>query len=295
MNFDNVLNEKIKLIDKHLDLYLPKEDVFPDIIYKSMRYSIFAGGKRLRPVLLLSAAELFNQNFEKAIPFACALEMIHTYSLIHDDLPAMDNDDYRRGKLTNHKVFGEDMAILTGDALLNASFTLMSKNAVEYNDMNLMKAAYIISKAAGDLGMLGGQVVDVISEGKKIDINTLNYIHKNKTAALISAALSAGAVIGGATEKEVLILDKIGENIGISFQIEDDILDVTSSYEVLGKPILSDEKNEKTTYVTLFGIDKSREKSKELLLSAISMFEDSFGNKSEFLIWLTKKLINREK
>lgn len=295
MNFDILLNEKIELINKYLSFYLPKEDTFPDIIYKAMRYSIFAGGKRLRPVMLLSSAEMFSDNTEKAMPFACALEMIHTYSLIHDDLPAMDNDDYRRGKLTNHKVFGEDIAILAGDSLLNFAFTLMSEKIVEYNDISLAKAANIISKSSGDLGMLGGQVVDVCSEGKKIDIEILNYIHKNKTSALISAALCSGAVIGGASEKEILLLEKIGENIGIAFQIEDDILDVTSTCEVLGKPVLSDEKNEKVTYVTLYGIEESKKRSEKLLTQSVEMLIENFKEKSDFLVWLTKKLINREK
>lgn len=292
MELKQLLNEKIQFIDENLKKYLPQESEYPNIIFQAMHYSIFAGGKRLRPIMLLSACEAMGGMIEKAIPFACAIEMIHTYSLIHDDLPAMDNDDYRRGILTSHKKFGEDIAILAGDALLHHSFEIMANACCEYNELNCIKAMQAIAHGAGVYGMLSGQVVDVISEGKQIDRKTLDFIHKNKTAAMIEGALKAGAILADATEKQVEQFRLAGEKIGIAFQIQDDILDVTSTLEELGKPIHSDEKNEKTTYVTLFGIEKSKKIVEQLSNEAIAILE-SLLPPNDFLIELTKYLIKR--
>jgi len=277
-----------------LDGYLPKEDEYPDVIYKAMRYSVFAGGKRLRPVIILAVCDMLGGDRKRAYPFAAAMEMIHTYSLIHDDLPALDNDDYRRGRLTSHKVFGENMAILTGDALLGHAYEVMAKSCMENNDSNLNKAMYAIAFGAGVNGMLTGQVVDVISEGKKIDKNTIDFIHLNKTAAMIRGSFKAGAYIAGADEETVNKLDKVAEKIGLAFQIQDDILDVIGTQEEMGKPVLSDEKNDKTTYVTLFGIEESKKIVKKLSDEACEILI-SFGEKSEFLVKITKYLTDRKK
>ncbi len=227
------------------------------------------------------------------MPFACSIEMIHTYSLIHDDLPALDNDDYRRGRLTSHKMFGEDMAILAGDALLHHAFETMARACVEQGDIKASKAMLAIAEGAGVHGMVGGQVVDVISEGKPIDKETLDFIHKNKTAAMLIGALKSGAVLGGATEEEIAKIERAGELIGVAFQIQDDILDVTSTFEKLGKPINSDEKNHKVTYATMFGIEKASEFVETMSDEAIDILK-SMGEKTDFLVKLTEYLIKRE-
>ena len=267
MDYKCKLNERIDLINKTLEKYLrPK---YPQRLYEAMNYSIFAGGKRIRPVLLLSACEAAGGNIDEALPFACALEMIHTYSLIHDDLPAMDNDDFRRGKPTCHKQFDEALAILAGDGLLTYSFEVMLE-AVCCNNTEFARAAKIIANYSGSEGMLVGQVVDVESEGKKIDDKTLMFIHDNKTGGLIKAALMSGAIIGGADDDTVRNFEKIGYNMGMAFQIKDDILDVTSTTEVLGKPVLSDIKNEKQTYVSLYGLDNAQQDCETLSIGAVS-------------------------
>ncbi|MBQ6554907.1 MAG: polyprenyl synthetase family protein [Firmicutes bacterium] len=243
-------------INKALAGYL--EPRYPEKIYEAMGYSVMAGGKRLRPVLLLLACRAAGGDDADAMPFACAMEMIHTYSLIHDDLPAMDNDDLRRGRPTCHKQFDEATAILAGDCLLGYAFETMLAKASENFDAKYVKAMKIIADYSGTKGMLVGQVVDVDSEGKKISAETLEFIHRHKTGGLIKAALMAGGIIGGADEKTTELLKAIGEDVGLAFQIKDDLLDVTSTAEVLGKPILSDEKNEKVTYVSLYGIEKAQ-------------------------------------
>lgn len=292
MEFKNKLNERIELIDKALESYLKPK--YPERLYEAMSYSVFAGGKRLRPVLLLSACEAVGGNIEDAVPFACALEMIHTYSLIHDDLPAMDNDDFRRGKPTCHKQFDEALAILAGDGLLTYAFEVMLEAVCAKKDMDFAKAAKLIANYSGSEGMLVGQVVDVESEGKKIDDKTLMYIHDNKTGGLIKAALMAGAMIGGAHGDVVRNFEKIGYNMGIAFQIKDDILDVTSTTEVLGKPVLSDVKNDKQTYVSLYGLDNAQQDYETLSTGAVKLIND-MGDKAEFLAWYAESLINREK
>ncbi len=284
----------IKFVDNGLEKFLPSDKNYPNIIYKSMRYSVFAGGKRLRPIMLLAVCDMLGGELKKALPFACAIEMIHTYSLIHDDLPAIDNDDYRRGKLTNHKVFGENIAILSGDALLGHAFEIMACSVAQSGDIKEANAMKAIAFGAGLNGMLTGQVVDVISEGKSIDKNTLDFIHINKTAAMIKGAFSAGAYLAGADYKIINTLESAAEKIGMAFQIRDDILDVVGNVSELGKPVLSDEKNSKTTYVTLFGIEKSNNEVKRLSCEAIDILSD-FGEKAEFLVELTKELTDRKK
>ncbi|MCJ7855443.1 polyprenyl synthetase family protein [Lachnospiraceae bacterium NSJ-143] len=292
MGFKNEMAEKRALVDDWLDRLIPPQTQYPQVIYEAMRYSVFVGGKRLRPVMLIAVCEMLGGDISRALPFACAIEMIHTYSLIHDDLPALDNDDYRRGRLTSHKQFGEDIAILAGDALLGHAFEIMSGEIVKKEDINLAKAMNAIAIGAGVNGMLTGQVVDVISEGKKIDKSTLDFIHLNKTAAMIQGAFKAGAYIAGSNEQTAGLLSKAAEKIGVAFQIQDDILDVTGTFEEIGKPVLSDEKNDKTTYVTLFGIEASAEIVKRLSEEACSILS-GFGGKSGFMVELVQSLTDR--
>ena len=293
MDFKEELKEKVKIVDEYMDKFLPPEDRYPDIISRAMRYSVFAGGKRLRPIMVMEACRAFGGDTEKVMPFACAIEMIHTYSLIHDDLPALDNDDYRRGRLTSHKMFGEDMAILAGDALLHHAFETMAEACVELNDIKYTRAMLAIAQGAGVNGMVAGQVVDVISEGKEIDKATLDYIHKNKTAAMIIGALKAGAEAGGACGDDIKKMERVGELVGVAFQIQDDILDVTSTFEELGKPINSDEKNHKVTYATMFGIEKASRIVEEMSGEALDILK-GMGEKMDFLSRLTEYLIRRK-
>ena len=293
MNCKQILQQKAMEIEFYLQKALPEKQTYPSALFEAMRYSLFAGGKRLRPVLLLCACEMIGGEKEKAIPFACAIEMIHTYSLIHDDLPAMDNDDYRRGKLTSHKKFGEDMAILAGDALLHHAFETMTQACVKDCSVATIKAMHAIAHGAGVYGMLSGQVVDVLRQGNAIDEKTMYFIHKNKTAAMLQAALKAGVLLGGATEQQAKIMEEAGEKIGVAFQIADDILDVTSTLEVLGKPVHSDEKNEKNTYVTMYGVEASQKMVEAFSQEAVCLLK-TFGKEADFLIELTRYLITRK-
>lgn len=293
MDFKERLKQRAKEVDSYLEQYLPKESEYPSEIFEAMRYSIFAGGKRLRPVMLLSACEALGGDGNRAIPFACAIEMIHTYSLIHDDLPAMDNDDYRRGRLTSHKKFGEALAILAGDGLLHHAFEVMSNACVIDCCVETAKAMQAIAHGAGVYGMLSGQVVDVLSEGKQIDEKTMYFIHKNKTAAMLQGALKAGALLAGADKQQVGNMEKAGEKIGVAFQIADDILDITSTLQELGKPVHSDEKNEKNTYVTMYGMEESKKMVEKLSQEAIAILE-TFGERANFLVELTHYLIDRK-
>lgn len=292
MDWKNEMQTRIQEVETALRTYIPKQEAFPPVIFEAMGYSLFAGGKRLRPIMVLAACEAVGGNKKDAMPFACALEMIHTYSLIHDDLPAMDNDDYRRGRLTSHKVYGEDMAILAGDGLLHHAMQVMAQACYENPSQKTTGAMLAIANGAGIYGMLTGQVVDVYFEGKPLDQQTLDFIHLHKTAAMIRGALEAGARVGGASEDIVEKFGLAGEKIGVAFQILDDILDVTSTMEELGKPIHSDEKNEKTTYVTLYGIEKSREIAAKLSQEAVEIWE-SMGDSCRFLCELTKDLLQR--
>ena len=294
MDWKAELKERTAKIDENLDRLLPRESEYPEIIFKAMRYSVFAGGKRLRPVFLLEVNHILGGKTEEAMDFACALEMIHTYSLIHDDLPALDNDNFRRGRLTNHKAFGENVAILAGDALLSHAFEVMANAAARFSDGRGIAAMQANAHGAGVYGMVAGQVVDVINDGKKVDADTLRFIHTKKTGAMIEGAFLAGAALGGANDATKEILQQAATKIGLAFQIQDDILDVIGTVEELGKPLHSDEKNAKNTYVSLFGLEASEAEVERLTAQALEQLE-SFGSRSAFLQELTKHLVGRRK
>ncbi len=261
-----------------------------DIVCEAMRYSVENGGKRIRPVLVLASCQMCGGDFNDAVDLACALEMIHTYSLIHDDLPCMDNDDMRRGKPSCHIKFGEEYALLAGDALLTYAFEVAAKCNISAEKK--AKAIACLAESAGFSGMVGGQVIDLQSEGKEISYDTLRKMHSLKTGALIRCAVKLGCICAGASEEKTSSLVKYAENIGFAFQAIDDILDVTSSQEVLGKPIGSDEECEKTTYVTLFGVEKAKSIADELTENAINSISDFENN--EFLLRLAKELTDRK-
>lgn len=293
MNYKAELNQKINLMNDYLDkLFSRITKSQSEVIYKAMKYSLFAGGKRLRPVLMLSAFESVGGEGDIIYPFACAIEMIHTYSLIHDDLPAMDNDDYRRGNLSNHKVYGEGLAILAGDALLNKAYEIMIKASIDYPGKEPLQAMDIIASCAGTEGMIGGQVVDLISEGIKVDMDTIHYIHKNKTAAMIQGSLKAGGVLGKGTNEEINALEQFGYCIGMAFQIQDDILDIIGNEKKLGKAIKSDAKNEKATYVSIKGLEESKKYVEKLSKQGIR-YLDLFKERGQFLSRLSNNLISR--
>lgn len=271
MNLEIYLQERACLIETTLREILPKKDAFPTLIHESMHYSVFAGGKRLRPILCLAAAEAIGGDFKPLLPIACALEMIHTYSLIHDDLPAMDDDDYRRGKLTNHKVYGEGVAILAGDALLTYAFEVLAKYGLQFFSSQIVcQVMQEIALAVGTKGMIGGQVADLMAaeQGKK-DKNLLIYIHTHKTGALFRAALRTGALLAGATSTELACLTTYAEKFGLAFQITDDLLDLTGNSEKLGKTVGSDQAMGKLTFPALYGIEKSRELVQEVVDEAL--------------------------
>jgi len=260
------LTERRALVEAALERFLPPEDTPPPTVHRAMRYSVMAGGKRLRPILVIAGAEAVGGTPATVMPAACALELIHTYSLIHDDLPAMDDDDYRRGRLTNHKVFGEAIAILAGDALLTLAFRLVADNTALVNDARVLRDVVAeLADAAGTSGMVGGQVVDIESEGKAITTETLEYIHRHKTAALIRASLRVGALLAGGDGKAVAAIGEAGSDLGLAFQIVDDILDVEGSLEELGKTAGSDERKQKATYPALHGLEASRRQAKMLI------------------------------
>ncbi len=294
-DFNNKLNEKTQEIEDIIYSYLPNELNKQKVIMEAMNYSVKAGGKRLRPMLMLETSKLFDKDCKNVYPFMAAIEFIHTYSLVHDDLPAMDNDEYRRGRKTTHAEYGEDLGILAGDGLLNYAYEIMTKAVLESEDpYKAIQAMNVIATKAGIYGMVGGQTVDVISEGKKIDLDTIMYIHNLKTAALIEASMMAGAILAGATQTQIDTVENIANNVGIAFQIQDDILDIISTTEKLGKPVLSDEKNDKTTYVSLCGLEKAKDDVKKMSSSAVELL-DTLDEKNEFLKALIIKLINREK
>lgn len=294
-NFEEQLKERTKYVQNIIYDYCPKEEGLQRVIIEAVNYSLKSGGKRLRPMLILETLKLFGGEEKEAYPFMAAMEMIHTYSLVHDDLPAMDNDLYRRGRKTTHAVYGECMGILAGDGLLNLAYEIMSDAVVNSaNPSNAARAMKVIAQKAGIYGMVGGQTVDVINEGRKMSLDTIQFIHKLKTAALIEGSMMAGAILAGASEEDVMTVEKIAYNVGIAFQIQDDILDVTSTTEILGKPVLSDEKNNKSTYVTLLGIEESKKQVEIYSNEAVSLLKDLKYN-NEFLKTLIVKLINREK
>jgi geranylgeranyl diphosphate synthase, type II len=290
-------NEKFKFIQNNINTYIdqliPKQHQFLDKLFNSMRYSLLAGGKRLRPVLMLGVGEIFDCPLDDIMPFAASIEMIHTYSLIHDDLPAMDNDDYRRGRLTNHKIYGDAMAILAGDGLLNYAFENMLQFASQKNNMKYIKAAYEIGRAAGVYGMIGGQAVDVENEGHVISKEVMDFMHNNKTGALITASVTSGAIISEAGADDLARLSDYAHDLGLAFQIIDDILDVIGDEKKLGKKTGSDSINEKATYVSMYGIDKSKEIAKQLSERAINRIQ-YYGDKALFLKQLTEFLLNRD-
>ena len=273
MDIKEYLREKKEIIDSALAGNFPKEGDCPPSLYKAMRYSLFAGGKRIRSILSVAAFEAAGGKGDGILPFACALEMIHTYSLIHDDLPAMDNDDYRRGKPTCHKVFGEAIAILAGDGLLTEAFRLMA-HALIQRDRSLdfrvgLDLINEVAEGAGISGMVGGQVVDIESEGKEVDFPTVQYIHVRKTGAMILASIRVGAILGGATRETLEPFTRYGKKAGLAFQIADDILNVEGSPELLGKSIGSDLSKKKATYPSLLGVEESRRRAKELVEAAV--------------------------
>jgi len=288
------LLEGKKLIDERMLNFLPQGKAYPVSIHEAMRYSLLAGGKRLRPVLVMAAAEAVGGNRHSILPFAIAAELIHTYTLIHDDLPALDNDDLRRGKPTNHKVFGEAVAILAGDALLTQAFVIMTRAAgMETVPPELiLRATHEMAGALGSTGMIGGQVVDLESEGKKINPETLEYIHIYKTGFLIRACIRCGGILGQATEEQVSSLSRFGSHIGLAFQIIDDILDVIGDQEKLGKDIGSDLNKDKATYPALYGLEESRSKAEDLIKESLDCLK-KFDNRADPLREIARFFVQR--
>ncbi|MBM4276590.1 MAG: polyprenyl synthetase family protein [Deltaproteobacteria bacterium] len=298
MDIKKYLQEKKEVVDKALESYLPKQsekkdnEEFPVSLRQAMRHSLFSGGKRIRPILSIAAYEAVGGKGDKILPFACALEMIHTYSLIHDDLPAIDNDDYRRGNPTCHKVFGEAMGILAGDGLLTEAFRLMTKQSM--NDPRVvLDVVNDIARASGISGMVGGQVADIESEGKGVDFPTVEYIHTHKTGALILASVRSGVKLGGGNDETLKAFTGYGEKIGLAFQIVDDILNVEGKAELLGKSTGSDLFKKKATYPSLLGIEESRKRAGELMKSAIDALQP-FGSEVEPLKEIARFIVLRE-
>ena len=295
MDFSKELEAKVTSINERIYAFLPKEEGYQKTIFEAMRYSILAGGKRLRPMLMEETYKLFGGTGKIIEPFMAAIEMIHTYSLVHDDLPAMDNDEYRRGKKTTHKVYGEAMAILAGDALLNYAFeTATLAFDIEPENKNTGRALRILAQKAGVYGMVGGQVVDVELTGKPISEEQLDFIYRYKTSALLEASLMAGAALAGAAEEEIAQIECVGRLVGLAFQIQDDILDLTSTAEELGKPIGSDLRNEKTTYVSLHGMREAEEAVEGYSKEAVEILEN-LSEENQFLDQLIVSLIHRKK
>ena len=295
VNFNEELKKRTEEAERVIRKYLPEESGFAKTMAEAMNYSMTAGGKRLRPILIMETYRLFGGEGALCEPFMAAMEMIHTHSLIHDDLPALDNDDYRRGRLTTHKVYGEAMGVLSGVALLNRAYEVMlSAFDLTEDKERVISAMRIMADKTGINGMLGGQSVDVENDGKPLEREMLDYIYKNKTSALIEASMMAGAVLAGASEEELEVVEQAAENIGLAFQIQDDILDVTSTQEELGKPIHSDEKNQKTTYVTLLGIEQAQKKVEELSNEAIALLHQ-FTGENAYLEQLLIQLIHRDR
>lgn len=303
MQLEQELKEKTADIEKLLERMLPEEAGLQKTIFSAMRYSLMAGGKRIRPLLIAETYRFFGgTDMALAEPFMAAIEMIHTYSLIHDDLPALDNDDYRRGRLTSHKVYGEAMAILAGDALLNYAFETASKAMDHARDdeelLRVMKAFRILSSKPGINGMIGGQVVDVELTGKPIPEKTLRFIFELKTGALIEAAMMIGAQLAGASDEQIAAVEKAAGDIGMAFQIQDDVLDVIGNEALLGKPVHSDEKNEKTTWVTVYGLEQAKKDVAEYSEEAMAILAQMTGvtaPEKSFLYDFVEYLIHRNK
>lgn len=297
MNISEEITKRASDIETRIKGFLPEQYEYQKTIVDAMSYSVLAGGKRLRPMLMEASYQMFGGEGEELDAFMAAIEMIHTYSLVHDDLPAMDNDLYRRGKKTTHAVYGESMGVLAGDALLNFAFETVADAMVRSaGDMRVAKAFAVLTKKAGIYGMIGGQVVDVESEkkGQQIDRDCLDFIYRLKTGALIEASLMIGAILAGASEEEVSLMEEAGTKLGLAFQIQDDILDVTSSLEVLGKPIGSDARNEKATYVAFEGLEKAGAEVERLSREAVAIL-DGFKREHTFLRELFMYLIHRDR
>lgn len=296
MDLKAYLKDKIMLVDAALEKYLPREEERPASIHKAMRYSIFAGGKRVRPVLMLAACEAVGGQINTVMPAACAMEMIHTYSLIHDDLPAMDDDDFRRGRPTNHKVFGDAIAILAGDGLLTEAFKLMSDSrfASDCDPAARLAVIHEIATCAGTYGMVGGQVVDMESEGKPdMDLPTVQYIHIHKTGALIKASVVAGALLGGADERQLAAIRRYGEAAGLAFQIADDILDIEGTTEEIGKDAGSDQARGKATYPAVMGLAAAKQEAQAMMDEAMLALEP-FGGAAEPLRQIARYIVERK-
>ena len=295
MNFPEELANRIQWTEGVVKSFLPEETGNQKEIMEAMNYSVTAGGKRLRPLLMHETYRMFGGTGRVIQPLMAAIEMVHTYSLVHDDLPAMDNDQYRRGKLTTHAKYGHAMGALAGDGLLNYAFeTAMTAFDCGEDVERVAKALKILGRKAGIYGMIGGQVVDVQSTGKAVDQETLDFIYELKTGALLEASMMVGAVLAGATEEEVAVIEQIASDVGLAFQIRDDILDETSTLETLGKPIHSDERNEKTTYVTLKGLEQATKDVEEISARGLKRLAE-LPYENEFLTELIKALVYREK
>lgn len=290
-NLQRYLGDRGAQVEAALDRSLPV--VYPEKIYEAMRYSLMAGGKRLRPILCLATCELMGADSAIAMPTACALEMVHTMSLIHDDLPAMDNDDYRRGKLTNHKVYGDDVAVLAGDALLTYAFEYIATQTKGAGPGQILEVIARLGKAVGAAGLVGGQIVDLASEGTLVDEKTLTFIHMHKTAALLEVSVTAGAILAGAKTPMVDRLSRYAQKIGLAFQIVDDILDITSTPEALGKSVGKDIAAQKATYPSLWGLEESQRKADQLVAEAIAELAEFDSERSQPLIAIAKFITAR--
>lgn len=293
MNLESYLSEKCRVIDAALEKYLPPEDRFPDVIYRAMRYGVLNGGKRIRPVLTLAACEAVGGDPEIALPTACAIEFIHSFSLIHDDLPTLDNDDFRRGKPTSHKVFGEAIAILAGDALLAFAFEIVTGRTKDVPAEVVLDVTRRIASAAGTDGMVVGQVVDMISEGRTVEPETLEFMHRHKTGTLIEASVVCGGLLGGATGEQLEALGLYGKKAGLAFQIADDILDIEGEQAKMGKTAGSDLRRKKATYPSLHGLEKSRELARRAAAEAIDALK-GFDERADPLRALARFIIERE-
>jgi geranylgeranyl diphosphate synthase type II len=296
MDLKQYLNDRRKTVNKALEKYLPPSKDKTDGLVEAMRYSLLAGGKRIRPILCMAGARAVGGNETDVLPFACSLEFIHTYSLIHDDLPVMDDDDLRRGKPTNHKIYGEAMALLAGDGLLTAAFNLMTapELAKKVPPDLVIKAIGLVSRAAGYGGMVGGQVADIQSEGKDLDFSQVEYIHTHKTGALIEASVTSGAVLAGAHENQIMSIRAYGHNIGLAFQISDDILNIEGDSKIIGKKVGTDEKKGKCTYPAVVGLTRSKEIQTGLVEAAIESLK-AFDKHAEPLRQIAQYIIERKK
>ena len=295
MDLKVYMKEQCARVDAALDRFLPRETVLPHSLHKAMRYSVFAGGKRVRPILMLAACQAVGGDTERAVPAACAMEMIHTYSLIHDDLPAMDDDDFRRGNPTSHKVFGEAIAILAGDALLTEAFKLTSDSRFTggCEPSGLLAVIHEIATCAGSHGMVGGQVIDMESEGQRdIDLATVQYIHTHKTGALIKASVVAGAILGGAAGQQLAAITRYGEAAGLAFQIADDILDIEGTTEEIGKDAGSDEARGKATYPAVMGVSAAKVEAQAMMDEALRALE-VFGAEADALREIARYIVQR--